>query len=355
MTMSASAGRSRSTRASASRCRIQHSTVLSARTSAERTPPAKAASSCRKAHARGPASTGAGGRRPPAPARRSLRHAAGSRGGRRRRRAARSACPRRRCASPCRPAGTPGRWGRRRCTSGARQGCGSAAPRGSWRRARSASARTIRARRRAEAGRSRFARVAGRGHSRMTPASRRGAPASARCGGRASHRSDQCGEHARGGFVDVNDALEVEHREPQRVARDLDSRSTGSRVAKRRSPCSSKTATGGALLVEQPAFRRRATALGALGRQRVAGAHGGLRGARRLQEMQVEPRERSWQTAMPRTLLPRASSARRKDADAELARQHRDDAAGRRRSWPACRRCRSIRRRSRTCRRCPSR
>ena len=45
MTTSASAGRSRSIRASASRCRIQHSTVVSARTSAERTPPAKAASS----------------------------------------------------------------------------------------------------------------------------------------------------------------------------------------------------------------------------------------------------------------------------------------------------------------------
>ena len=58
--------------------------------------------------------------------------------------------------------------------------------------------------------------------------------------------------------------------------------------------------------------------------------------------------------ATPRTLLPRRRAAARR-RDPELARQHRDDAARRRRSWPAGRPCTIHSPASRTCRRSPSR
>ena len=263
---------------------------------------------------------------------------------------------RRRCADPCRPAGTPGRWGRRRCTSGARRGCGSAALRGGWRRARSAPARTIPSRRRAGAGRSRAAHGAGRARCRTTPASRRGAPASARSGGRAPAplATSAASMRVAASSTWITRLKSSTAKRSASPASSI-SRSTGSSVAKRRSPCSSKTATVAPCSSSSRLSRRRAAALGALRRQRVAGAHRRLRGARRLQEVQVELAREGLADLDPAHAVAALVERRGEDADAELPGQHGDDRRRRRRSWPACRRCRPTRRSGRRRRRSSSR
>ncbi len=138
---------------------------------------------------------------------------------------------------------------------------------------------------------------------------------------------DEPRQHARGRAIDMRHALEIEHRELQLVARADHIAQHG--LDGREAQVALQFVDDGAAAVdvENAALGGLPAALRAHAGQCVAGPHRGTRGTRRLQEVQTEfTRQRLAHLYAARAVAARAER-RREHADAELPRQHGDDAA----------------------------